>query len=332
MPDWESWFNEGAGVAIADISGNGQPDLLVFRVDAVPDGQNAGYYRIGWDIDAAGRVTGWSPWLAVPDWFPWFNAGADVTVADVDGDGVLDLVVLMVDGPAGRNQGYYRSGPLNADGTVTTWRTWVAVPGWYFWENQGAGIAVADLDGDGTPELVVFAVDNPPEQNGGYYSVGWHLEGCRPIQGWGPWQAVPDWRFWEGQDAAAVVANLGDAGMPHLVVFTVDNPPGASVGWYRVLDVMTDLDMAPQMGAWRLLENDSVVNPVHAALLHTGSVLFFAGSGNDVERHAALQYATAVWHYPAAAYSQPPTPVDLFCCGHSFLADGRPLASGGTEQ
>lgn len=47
MPDWDSWFNEGAGVAIADISGNGQPDLLVFRVDAVPEGQNAGYYRMG---------------------------------------------------------------------------------------------------------------------------------------------------------------------------------------------------------------------------------------------------------------------------------------------
>jgi hypothetical protein len=331
VPDWDSWFNEGAGVAVADISGNGQPDLLVFRVDAVPNGQNAGYYRIGWDIDAAGQVTGWSPWLAVPDWFPWFNAGADVTVADIDGDGVLDLVVLMVDAPEGRNQGYYRSGPLNADGTVTAWRTWVAVPDWYFWENQGAGVAVADLDGDGTPELIVLAVDNPPEQNGGYYSVGWHLEG-RPIEGWGPWQAVPDWRFWEGHDAAAVVAHLGHAGMPHLVVLTVDNPPGANGGWYRVLDVVTDLDMAAQMGVWRLLENDSLVNPVHAALLHTGSVLFFAGSGNDVERHAALQYATAVWHYPAAMYSQPPTPVDLFCCGHSFLADGRLLASGGTEQ
>jgi FG-GAP-like repeat len=181
VPDWDSWFNEGAGVAIADISGNGQPDLLVFRVDAVPEGQNAGYYRIGWDIDVAGQVTGWSPWLAVPDWFPWFNAGADVMVADVDGDGVLDLVVLMVDAPAGRNQGYYHSGPLNADGTVTEWRAWVAVPDWYFWENQGAGIAIADLDGDGTPELVVLAVDSPPEQNGGYYSVGWHLEGGRPI-------------------------------------------------------------------------------------------------------------------------------------------------------
>ncbi len=120
--------------------------------------------------------------------------------------------------------------------------------------------------------------------------------------------------------------------MPHLVLLTVDNPPEANDGWYRVLDLMTDLDMAQQMGVWRLLENDSVVNPVHAALLHTGSVLFFSGSGNDAERHAALQYATAVWHYPAAAYSQPPTPVDLFCCGHAFLPNGRLLASGGTEK
>ena len=88
------------------------------------------------DIDAAGQVTGWSPWLAVPDWFLGLHAGADVTVADIDCDGVLDLVVLMVDAPEGRNQGYYRSGPLNADGTVTARRTWVAVPDWYFGENQ----------------------------------------------------------------------------------------------------------------------------------------------------------------------------------------------------
>ena len=332
VPGWESWFNEGAGVAVADISGNGQPDLLVFRVDAVPNGPNAGWYRIGWNLNAAGQVTGWSPWLAVPDWFTWLNAGADVTIADVDGDGVLDLVVLMVDAPDGKNQGYYRSGPLNPDGTVTAWRGWVPVPDWYFWENQGAGIAVADLDADGTPELVVLAVDNPPGQNGGYYSVGWRLDGGRPADGWGPWQPVPDWRFWEGQGAAAAVAGLGPAGMPHLILLTVDNPPGPNDGWYRVLDLMTDLDMAPQMGVWRLLENDSVVNPVHVALLHTGSVLFFAGSGNDMDRHAALQFATAVWHYPAPVYSQPPTPVDLFCCGHAFLPDGRLLASGGTEK
>jgi len=41
------------------------------------------------------------------------------------------------------------------------------VSDWRFWENQGAGIAVVDLDGDGTAELVVLAVDNAVGQNGG---------------------------------------------------------------------------------------------------------------------------------------------------------------------
>ncbi len=333
VPDWFAWQNDGAGLAVADVDGDGRLDLVVFMVDG-PDGPNGGWYRVGWALDADGAVTGgWGPWTAVPDWFPWLNAGADIAVADIDGDGQLDLVVLMVDAPAGANAGYYRSGPLGADGVVTGWRPWVAVPDWRFWENQGCGVAVADLDGDGTPELLVLAVDNPAGQNGGYFTVGWRFDGRgRPADGWGPWEPVPDWRFWENQDAAVAIASLGPAGMPHLIPFAVDAPPGVNGGWYRVLDIMTDLEMAPQMGVWRLLEDTSEVLAVHAALLHTGSVMFFAGSSNDPGRHAAHQYGTAVWHYPTPQFSQPATPVDLFCCGHAFLPDGRLLAAGGTEQ
>jgi FG-GAP repeat len=67
---------------------------------------------------------------AVPDWFPFQNAGAGLAVGDVDGDGRPDLVVLMVDDPPGQNAGYYRVGwGVDHDGAVAGgWSGWTAVP------------------------------------------------------------------------------------------------------------------------------------------------------------------------------------------------------------
>lgn len=333
VPDWFSTANDACGIAVADVNGNGRLDLIVYLIDA-PDGPNQGYFRVGWSLDpASGAVTGgWTDWQRVPDWFSWLNAGGDITVT-ANGSGGVDLVVLMVDAPDGKNAGFYRSGPVNPDGTVTGWRPWQSIPDWGFWENQGAGIAVADLDGDGNAELVVFTVDNPAGQNGAYCTVGWRLDGSgRPADGWGPWLPVPDWGFWENQGGGLAIAPLGQAKEPHFIVLAVDNPPQQNRGYFRVLDAMTDLMMAAEHGVWRLLERDSGTLAVHAALLHTGDVLFFAGSSNDPDRHNAHQYGTTVWHYPGPDVEQPVTPVDTFCVGHAFLPDGRLLAAGGTER
>jgi hypothetical protein len=99
----------------------------------------------------------------VPDWFSWENQGGGVAVASLAGDGTQDLIVFMVDNPVGQNRGLYRVGKhLNADGQVTGGFTaWIDIPDWFSWENQGAGIAVADLDNDGKQELIVVMVDNP---------------------------------------------------------------------------------------------------------------------------------------------------------------------------
>ena len=48
----------------------------------------------------------------------------------------------------------------------------VAVPDWFAWENQDCGLAVADIDGDGNPDVVVMMVDDPAGQNTGQYRVG----------------------------------------------------------------------------------------------------------------------------------------------------------------
>ncbi len=69
----------------------------------------------------------------------------------------------MVNNPLGHNAGLYRIGHrLAGDGTVRNWYPWILVPDWGYWENQGVGVAAANLDSDGRPELIVFALDNPP--------------------------------------------------------------------------------------------------------------------------------------------------------------------------
>ena len=51
------------------------------------------------------------------------------------------------------------------------------MPGWFSWENQGAGVAVADLAG-GSRGLVVMQIDNAPAvgtasgQNQGFFRIG----------------------------------------------------------------------------------------------------------------------------------------------------------------
>ena len=237
VPGWFGAESQGAGVALADINRNGTVDLLVFHIDN-PGGANHGYYRIGWNLNAAGDVTGgWSKIKAVPSWFGAENQGAGVALADINGNGTQDLIVYHIDNPGGANHGYYCIGwNLNSAGDVTDgWSKIKAIPGWFGSENQGGGIAVSDLDGDGRPELIVFHIDNPSGENHGYFRIGWKLNDTGDVTGgWSEVKAVPGWFGHHNQGGGIAVSDIDGSGRKDLVIYHIDNPAGENHGYYRI--------------------------------------------------------------------------------------------------
>ncbi|BBH71517.1 hypothetical protein ACTI_82020 [Actinoplanes sp. OR16] len=87
-------------------------------------------------------------------------------------------------------------------------------------------------------------------------------------------------------------------------------------------------------GHWSLLPVPAhfKINAIHAALLKTGKVLIIAGSGNNRQNFEAGTFRTIVWDPRTDGFTDVPTPTDLFCAGHTFLADGKLLVAGGTKS
>jgi hypothetical protein len=233
IPGWFGAENQGGGIALGDISGNGQPDLVVMHIDN-PGGENRGYYRIGWNLDANGNTGGWTNPVAIPGWFGAENQGGSIALADLNSSGRPDLIVFHIDNPGGENRGYYRIGwNLDTAGNVTGgWTNPIAIPGWFGTENQGGGIAAGDVNGDGRPELVVFHLDNPSGENRGYYRIGYM--GSSGAFTWGPTFSVRGWFGTENQGGGVAITNLNGGARADLVVFHIDNPGGENRGYYRV--------------------------------------------------------------------------------------------------
>jgi Domain of unknown function (DUF1929) len=89
-----------------------------------------------------------------------------------------------------------------------------------------------------------------------------------------------------------------------------------------------------QLGEWSTLSYQMPINPVHAALLHTGKILIVSGSGNDPNNaypiNTSPNFQAAIWDSQSGAIKIQRVDWDMFCNGMSALSDGRILINGGT--
>ncbi|MFE8946345.1 galactose oxidase-like domain-containing protein [Streptomyces sp. NPDC007856] len=87
-------------------------------------------------------------------------------------------------------------------------------------------------------------------------------------------------------------------------------------------------------GHWDIIEfpPEYRQDTIHAALLHTGKVLLVAGSGNNQDNFNEKKFDTRIWDPVKGTIKKIPTPSDLFCTGHTQLANGNLLIAGGTKR
>jgi hypothetical protein len=176
----------GAGVATADLDGDGFQELVFFHVDSNA-GTTRGSYRVGWKLDANGVVDHWTADVAVPYpgrvLRPPIHLGGSMTLADLDGNGRPDMVVLLAERTLlvlSSPSLYYVVGKnLDATGQVTGgWGNAVSVP---YTLRAGsalavAGIAVAEIAGNGLFDVVVAYQDVAVADRTTWYRIGWNLD------------------------------------------------------------------------------------------------------------------------------------------------------------
>ena len=227
---------DGADVALGEIGAGPGVDMLLFYIDD-PAGENQGFFRIGWNLDEAGDPTiGWSETRPIPGWFGARNEGGGVSLADIDDNGQLDLVVTHIDDPDGPNEAYYRIGwNLDIEGQVTGgWTEPFGVPGQLGNDTGEGGATLIDLDGNGDQDLVMLYLDEDSGEDEGHYQIGWNLDSAGHASHWSGLQLIPGGFGGNGVGAGLTAVQTAPDGPFSLVVFHIDDPWGANRGFYRI--------------------------------------------------------------------------------------------------
>ncbi len=214
----------GGGADIADIDGNGKPDLLLMSVDD-PDGANAFWYYIGWNLNSSGVAASWSSKVHVNG--PGsLDSGGGAALGDIDKNGRPELVLMGIDNPEQDNAFWYIVGRnLDKTGKAATWSQKIAAPCDLGWATAGGGAALADINGNGKPDLVFTSLDSPTGANTYWCFIGWDININGTVAGWSSKFIGPS----PGNitcGGGTAIADIDKNGKLDLLLMSVDNPYG----------------------------------------------------------------------------------------------------------
>lgn len=167
--------NSGAAIALGDINRNGKDDIIFMALDDGRDGRSFSFrYVIGWDIKPDGSCTSYNQTGQIGTDMGTRADGAGVALYDINGNGRLDMLLMLYDAPkGGQNQFRYKIYYDLSDNGYG----WGSVSENYFvpikfgTQANGAGVTIGNIDLNPRPDIIFTAYDDPDGPNNFRYMI-----------------------------------------------------------------------------------------------------------------------------------------------------------------
>lgn len=233
----EGWENSGGDIALCDLNNNGILDMVLLCTDKpTTAGRAYRWYYVAYDLKPDGHYNSLSS-LNTLDELGFFYDGAGIDICDINKNGTPDLLMMVYDAPEGENSFRYQIAfDLQSNGNYLSLSPVYEVPGLGH-DGDGAGVAVGDIDNNGTLDILFMALDAPSGKDKFVYEI------LPDIDKYGNSYAKPIYtpRFPDslspcdtGQGAACSLYDLDNNGFLNAIFVAIENIKGKSNSWKYV--------------------------------------------------------------------------------------------------
>lgn len=233
----EGWENSGGDIALCDLNNNGILDMVLLCTDKpTTAGRAYRWYYVAYDLKPDGHYNSLSS-LNTFEELGFFYDGAGIDICDINKNGTPDLLMMVYDAPEGENSFRYQIAfDLQSNGNYLSLSPVYEVPGLGH-DGDGAGVAVGDIDNNGTLDILFMALDAPSGKDKFVYEI------LPDIDKYGNSYAKPIYtpRFPDslspcdtGQGAACSLYDLDNNGFLDAIFVAIENIKGKSNSWKYV--------------------------------------------------------------------------------------------------
>lgn len=233
----EGWENSGGDIALCDLNNNGILDMVLLCTDKpTTAGRAYRWYYVAYDLKPDGHYNSLSS-LNTLDELGFFYDGAGIDICDINKNGTPDLLMMVYDAPEGENSFRYQIAfDLQSNGNYLSLSPVYEVPGLGH-DGDGAGVAVGDIDNNGTLDILFMALEAPSGKDKFVYEI------LPDIDKYGNSYAKPIYtpRFPDslspcdtGQGAACSLYDLDNNGFLDAIFVAIENIKGKSNSWKYV--------------------------------------------------------------------------------------------------